>query len=144
MKRSLEEFLVKACRQLARGQWPLAVAMSLALPCYSVAQQGSLVLPSTTITSGTPLFQAPNSITNSSTFSISGSASVLFSAGQSITLQPGFTAVVGSAAVTFHAVINTSDQSGPIIDGGQLPPPSSPTKEYIYLGRSIIAIENPQ
>jgi hypothetical protein len=58
---------------------------------------------SQTHTSGTFSLLASNCITATST--ISGSASVAYEAGSSITLQPGFTATAGSAGTTFLAII---------------------------------------
>ena len=72
-----------------------------------------LVLPDTSYpansyTSGTSDFQATNTITaagGSGSFSVSNAASVTFQAGSQITLLPGFHALAGSGAPTFHAVI---------------------------------------
>lgn len=107
-------------------------------------QQGAnLVLPSLAIASGTILYQAPNSITNSSNFVVQAAASVTFKAGNYIHLEPGFHATAGGAAMTFHAIIDSSVQSAPITVTGQPPPASNPSKEYIYLGGRVVAIENP-
>ena len=65
-----------------------------------------LALPSQTLTSGSPVFQATNSITNSANFVVQDAASVVLSAGSSVRLEPGFDAVAGSGSFTFFAVID--------------------------------------
>lgn len=120
----------------------LLVWMSWSVCC--LAQQGSdLVLPSTTISAGITLYQAPNSITNSADFIVQAPASVTFTAGNYIQLEPGFHATAGTGSIIFHALINPAVQSSPItITSSQGQSPSAPSKEYIYLGGRVIAIEN--
>jgi hypothetical protein len=68
-------------------------------------------LPNTTITSGAAADYGAGYISAGSGFTVnntsSQSASVVFEAGTAICLGPGFTAVGGTAAVTFKAVIMT-------------------------------------
>jgi hypothetical protein len=61
-----------------------------------------LYLPNTTYTSGSATFQALNSITAQSGFTIEGSASVVFKAAI-IRLEPGFRATAGTGGITFRA-----------------------------------------
>ena len=69
-----------------------------------------LNLPNMTIMSGTTSFGALHNITATSGFTVGGSASVTFTAGNQIMLGPGFhaTAGAGSAATTFCATISGS------------------------------------
>jgi hypothetical protein len=74
-----------------------------------------VILTNMDITSGTGIYQTPNTITagavpsgssealTAGPFSVSGSASITFT-GNPIKLEPGFHATAGSAPVTFHAV----------------------------------------
>lgn len=86
-----------------------------------------LDLPSETINSGNPVFEASNSITNSGNFVVQDSASVTLAAGSSIRLEPGFDAVAGNASFTFFGVIDPN--VGQIPNEGDGPPsiPSSYT-----------------
>ena len=59
-----------------------------------------------TVTSSTPPpYQANVSITTSGSVIVNGSASVTYTTGSQIYLEPGFTATAGTAATTFRAVI---------------------------------------
>jgi hypothetical protein len=83
-----------------------------------------LVLPSETLNSGSPVFQASNSITNSASFVVQNPASVTLAAGSYIRLEPGFDAAAGSAPFTFFAVIDPNVTQGPPNEGDG--PPSIP------------------
>lgn len=97
-----------------------------------------------TLSTGTTLYEAPSTITNSSTFVVQTAASVTFTAGSSITLAPGFHAIGGSAAVTFRATINPAVGSEPITTTTNADPPAAaPSREYIYSNGKLVAIENP-
>src|SRR5579875_3547184 len=88
---------------LSRGRvWRCVSLLSISI-LASRAQD--LSLSSTTVTSGTASYQAPGTITASNGFSCGGSASVTFTAGSQVVLQPGFQAVAGTAPITFHAII---------------------------------------
>ncbi len=78
-----------------------------------------LDLPSETLDSGTLVFQASNSITNSASLLVQDPASVTLSAGSYIRLEPGFNATAGS---TFHAVINPN-----VVNWQPIPVPAPPT-----------------
>jgi hypothetical protein len=119
------------------------VALTVFSGCCLGQQGGNLVLPAATLGSGSTLYQAPNSIMNGAGFVVQAAASVTFTAGNYIRLEPGFHAIAGSAAIAFHAIINPNVQSAPITISAQPPPASKPSKEYIYLGGRVIAIENP-
>jgi hypothetical protein len=108
--------------------------------CYG---QQDMVLPAATLASGSTLYQAPNSITNSSNFVVQAAASVTFKAGSYIRLEPGFHATAGTATVTFHAIIDPSAQSASGGITSQPPSAASPSKEYVYFGGRVVAIENP-
>jgi len=86
------------------------------------------------------LFQAANTITNATnTFVVDNSATVTFTAGSSITLLPGFSAIAGSGRPTFHATINPNQQTTGIVNQS-----SGPTlqREYIYMSGKVAVIEN--
>jgi len=112
--------------------------------CYGQQLSPNAVLPATTLASGSTLYQAQYSITNGASFVVQASASVTFKAGSYIHLEPGFHATASSAAIVFHALIDPSLQS---VSGGtvtsQPPTAANPSKEYIYLGGRVVAIENP-
>jgi hypothetical protein len=91
-------------------------------PCCFGQLPADLVLPSETIDSGTLVFQASGSITNSASFLVQDPASVTLTAGSYITLQPGFHAVAGSATVTFQAVISPN-----VVNWQPIPVPAPPT-----------------
>jgi hypothetical protein len=99
------------------------VQFLLALACLCSCCFGQLstdlTLPSDTINSGNPVFEATNSITSSSSFLVQGSASVTLAAGNQITLGPGFHAAAGSAPFTFFAVVDATITQPP--DGPGLP-----------------------
>jgi hypothetical protein len=63
-------------------------------------------LVNTSITAGTALYQARTSVLADTGFTISGSASVTFKAGNFIRLGPGFQATAGTAGTTFNASID--------------------------------------
>ncbi len=63
-----------------------------------------------TLTSGTTSYLARNSVVAETAVTISGSASVVFKAGNYILLKPGFQATAGTAGTTFHASIDPSLQ----------------------------------
>jgi len=87
---------------------PLLLVSSLS--CF-----GQLVLQQpVTITSESAYYEAPTSITTSADFIVQDSASVTFTAGNTIQLGPGFQATGGTAATTFHALINPGAQTAPI------------------------------
>ena len=88
-----------ALHHAALGSWVCGFfAMGLAL----LAQAPDNL----TVTSATPPpYQANVSLTTSGSITVNGSASVIFRAGSTISLEPGFTATAGSAATTFHAII---------------------------------------
>lgn len=65
-----------------------------------------LILPATTLTSGSSVYTALNSITNGSLFVVTGSAAVTLTSGNYIHLEPGFHATAGSAATTVDAKID--------------------------------------
>lgn len=103
------------------------------------------------------LYEAQTSITNSGTFVVDNSASVIFQAGSSIQLMPGFHAVAGSANPTFHALINPNTSSTSITSTSDPYVQSTPTtetdntlgfaagdpaKEYVHMGSQVVAIEN--
>jgi fibronectin type 3 domain-containing protein len=69
-----------------------------------------LLLQSLTVTSGTVLYQAHNSITAQDNFIVSGSAAVTFQAGSTVRLEPGFHATAGTAGTTLHAFIDPAIQ----------------------------------
>lgn len=64
-----------------------------------------LNLPNMTVLSGTNSFAATHNVNALNGFTIGGSASVTFQAGNSIDLGPGFHATAGTAGTTFHAII---------------------------------------
>lgn len=78
-----------------------------------------LVLPSETLDSGTIVYQASNSITNSADFLVQAPASVTLTSGSYIHLEPGFTVTGGSA---FHAVIDPN-----VVQWQPIPVPAPPT-----------------
>lgn len=63
-------------------------------------------LVNTAITTGTPSYLARNSVVAENGFTIGGSASVTFKAGNYISLKPGFQATAGTAGTTFNASID--------------------------------------
>ncbi len=69
-----------------------------------------LSITSLTLSSGTSTYQAHNSINAEGSVTLSGSATVLFQAGTSVRLGPGFHATAGTAPVTFHCNINPAIQ----------------------------------
>jgi hypothetical protein len=77
---------------------------------------------------------ATGDITASSTFTVSGSASVIFTAGQTIHLEDGFRATAGSAGITFDALIGPTNPSGPIINN--LVPSSGPINSQVTINGS--------
>ena len=100
----------------------------------------NLTVGPTTMDSGTVLYTATSTITNSSNaFVVDNSASVTFQAGSSITLLPGFQAIAGSGNPTFLAIINTGTSTTGISDTP--PPVAKPSREYIYLNGQVVAIE---
>lgn len=116
---------------------------AFAVCCFG--QSDDLTVPPGTVDSGSWLYQAPQLITNSGSFVVDNAASVVFKAGNSIQLEPGFQATAGTAGITFHALIDPSVQTvGITNESGVTPPPSSPTKEFIHLNGKIIAVENGQ
>ncbi len=84
----------------------------------STSTPTNLVLPNMTISSGTSSFKALQTITAASGFTVNGTASVTFTAGQRIvigpctTVSPCFTATAapGGASTVFNAVINPNVQ----------------------------------
>ncbi len=87
--------------------WLLACGLC-GLGGVAQGQPTDLTLTNATITSGSTSYAATNSITAgspSSPFTVGGSASVSFTAGSRIVLNPGFQATAGSAPVTFQASI---------------------------------------
>jgi hypothetical protein len=64
-----------------------------------------LHLTNLVMNSGTATYQATHSITADTNVVIGGSATVTFTAGTIITLDPGFHATAGGSGTTFHAVI---------------------------------------
>jgi hypothetical protein len=101
-----------ARRTLLRAALCLCACSLIAMRA-SQAQPSSLDLTSPAISSGTYTYSATGDIRAETAFTVSGSASVTFRAGQSIHLEPGFHATAGSGAY-FHAFIGTTT-SGPII-----------------------------
>lgn len=121
-----------------QGKWVLLGFLLGGLPCIA---QTDYVAPSTAITSGTTLYTA-NSITNGSSFRVSGSASVTFTAGVYVHLEPGFQATAGTGALTFRANIDQTYLNQPIQIGGAPPVTASPSlKEYIYFRGKPVVIE---
>lgn len=109
--------------------------------CGFGAAQSNLVLPTTTIDAGTSTYQAPSSITNSSnSFTVVGTANVTLKAGSSITLLPGFDAKATNGSFIFTAMI--ASVSSITVTDTQPPAAANPSKEYIYLGGRVVAIEN--
>jgi hypothetical protein len=104
-------------------------ACSLIAMRASQAQPSSLDLTSPAISSGTYTYSATGDIRAETAFTVSGSGSVTFRAGQSIHLEPGFHATAGSGAY-FHAVIGTAT-SGPVITN--LTPSSGPIGQLVTL-----------
>ncbi len=86
--------------------WLLACGL-FALGGVAQGQPTDLTLTNATITSGSTSYAATNSITAGPAFTVSGSASVSFTAGSYIVLNPGFQATAGSEPVTFQAGIGT-------------------------------------
>ncbi len=84
--------------------WLLACGL-FALGGVAQGQPTDLTLTNATITSGSTSYAATNSITAGPAFTVGGSASVSFTAGSRIVLNPGFQATAGSAPVTFQASI---------------------------------------
>ena len=73
--------------------------------------QSDLYLTNMNISSGATTYQAKNSDHSRSQLpTVSGSATVTFVAGNSITLGPGFSATAGTAGVTFTTTINPGVQ----------------------------------
>ncbi len=108
-------------RELFRGMGPVTArfvaVFAAALACGVVAMGQTVVspcgsdsqLPNTTLTSGVTNDYATNYISAGSGFVVnstsSNSASVTFQTGTAICLGPGFHALGGTAATTFHALI---------------------------------------
>ncbi len=84
--------------------WLLACGL-LGLGGVAQGQPTDLTLANVNITSGSASYTATHSITAGPAFTVSGSASVSFTAGSYIVLNPGFQATAGSAPVTFQAGI---------------------------------------
>src|SRR5258708_4570034 len=121
MIHSTAYFLVKRDRRHPAKRRLLKAALcfcacSLVAMRASQAQPSSLDLTSPTISSGTYTYAATGDIRAETAFTVSGSASVTFRAGQTIHLEPGFhaTAPTGGTTTTFRALIGTTT-SGPII-----------------------------
>ncbi len=104
-----------------RSTRPVLLLLVLAGFCSCCFGQlpADLVLPSETLDSGSLVFQASNSITNSASLLVQNPASVTLSAGSYIRLEPGFDAVAGS---TFHAVIDPN-----VVNWQPIPVPDPPT-----------------
>lgn len=117
---------VLSSRAWLRNTRPVLLLLVLVgfCPCCFGQLPTDLSLPSETINSGSQVFQASNSITNSASFVVQDSASVTLAAGSSIRLEPGFDAVAGSAPFTFFAVIDPNVGQGPPNQGDG--PPSIP------------------
>lgn len=77
-----------------------------------------LSLPSETLDSGTIVYQASNSITNSADLLVQAPASVTLTSGNYIRLQPGFHATAGA---TFHAAIDPN-----VVNWQPIPVPDPP------------------
>jgi RHS repeat-associated protein len=96
-----------------RGRYPRLCGLLLLISPAMLAQ--NLMLSNQTVTSGTQAYAQSNSITAENGYTVSGSASVTFTAGSQIVLLPGFQATAGSASVTFQAQIAPSGSlSGPV------------------------------
>ncbi len=87
------------------ARWGCCALFALSVAAYAQPLPIILDLPLTTITSGTVVDLASDSITAASGFTVNGSASVTFTAGSRISLEPGFHATAGSATTTFRANI---------------------------------------
>jgi hypothetical protein len=117
-----------AKRTLLRAALCLCACSLIAMRA-SQAQPSSLDLTSPAISSGTYTYSATGDIRAETAFTVSGSGSVTFRAGQSIHLEPGFHATAGSGAY-FHAVIGTTT-SGPVITN--LTPSSGPIGQLVTI-----------
>ena len=104
-----------------RSTRPVLLLLVLAGFCSCCFGQlpADLVLPSETIDSGTLVFQASDSISNSDSFMVQNPSSVTLTAGSYIRLEPGFNATAGSA---FHAVIDPG-----VVNWQPIPVPAPPT-----------------
>lgn len=79
------------------------IAITLSAHFTLLAQEpANITLPTTTLTSGRYAYQASTSITANS-FTVNGGATAIFQAGSTITLNPGFSALIGSS---FNAYVN--------------------------------------
>jgi hypothetical protein len=108
-----------------RSTWPALLLLVLAAlcPCCFGQLPTDLSLPSETINSGSLVFQASDSITNSgSNFIVQDPASVTLTAGSYIHLEPGFDAVATNGTATFQAVINPN-----VVNWQPIPVPAPPT-----------------
>lgn len=84
-----------------------------------------------TVSSGTTPYQASNTITTSGSVVIQGSASVVFTAGSSITLLPGFQAIAGTGSPTFEAIIDSAWSANSVTCGyvNNTHPPLAPNMD---------------
>lgn len=112
--------LFASIRRTRSGLLVLALASSCS--CCFGQLPSNLDLPAETLNSGSLVFQASNSITNSASFVVQDPATVTLTAGSSITLQPGFDAVATDGTATFQAVINPS-----VVNWQPIPVPAPPT-----------------
>jgi len=157
MRRFLTANRILSVRRLFATQRLWLVPLFALASNLCLAQNGNLILGSTTADTGSTLYQAQNSISNSGTFVVDNSASVIFQAGSSIQLMPGFHAASGTVNLTFHALINTNTLSTSITSANDPYARSAPTtetsntlgfsagdpaKEYVHMGGQVVAIEN--
>ena len=99
----------------------LLSCICLLLTSTGVAQCTNPVqVPNQTISSGTATI-ADNNALRAEQVVVNGSASVMFAAGNCIELAPGFRATAGSAATTFHALVEatpSADSAAPSSGSG--------------------------
>lgn len=125
----------------------LATFVAACLPTYCLGQSSSITAPAGTISSGTLIYEAANTITTTPNLVIDPSAQVTLIAVNSITMLPGQSGSIGfhvtaGSAYAFQALINPSAQTASVTITNQNLPASSPSKESIYMNGKLVATEN--